>query len=68
MSPADTLGARIQQAIDDQQKEVDRLTTAATVDLPAAQAQLNKLQNLLTRDTPQVENFFSTLITAGIVK
>lgn len=65
---ADTLGARIQFAIDQQQREVDRLTAAATVDLPAAEQQLNRLQAMLTKDTAPVENFFQMLFAAGIVK
>lgn len=65
---ADTLAARVQAAIAKQQSEVDRLLTAANVELPAAQQRLNQLNNLLARMTPQVENLFAALLNFTLVE
>ncbi len=61
-----TLAEKLAAAIVTQQAEVDRLTTASTVDLAAARAKLQSLQQMATRVTPQVEQVITVAKAAGI--
>ena len=61
-----TLGEKLSKAITAQQAEVDRLTTATTVDLAAARSKLQTLQQMALRVTPQVEQVITVAKAAGI--
>ncbi len=61
-----TLAEKLAAAIVTQQAEVDRLTTASTVDLAAARAKLQALQQMAARVTPQLEQVITVAKAAGI--
>jgi hypothetical protein len=61
-----TLAAKLAAAIVVQQAEVDRLTTATTVDLAAARQKLQTLQQMAGRITPQLEQVITVAKAAGI--
>ncbi len=49
------LKERLQAALDQQRAEVKRLEEVATVELPAAQQQLERLEGLMKRWTPDMK-------------
>lgn len=61
-----TLAEKLATAVANQQAEVDRLTSALQVDLPAARTKLAKLQDLQAKVTPTLESIITTLHLAGL--
>lgn len=61
-----TLAEKLATAVANQQAEVDRLTSALQVDLPAARTKLAKLQDLQAKVTPTLESIIATLHLVGL--
>lgn len=61
-----TIAEKLQQAIANQQAEVDRLRNVVKTDLPSAEARLAELQGIAEQVTPGIEKAFALLRKVGV--